>query len=95
MEAFVKKKPLTQQGAFRRDRNALRRAEREGVSDKDLINQMASTHSLPYSPQAYSEASGALIHTRANMNRETPIDDALEAIIQERKLSICKPELSV
>ena len=77
---------LTQQGAFRKDRNALNRAEKHNITDGDLIQKMAETHSNPNSAQAYSEASGAVIHTRANMNRETPINDALEAILKEHEI---------
>jgi len=77
------KRTLTQQGAFRKDRNALNRAEKHRVSDRDIINKMAEMHSNPNSAQAFSEAAGAVIHTRANMHKETPIANALDAILQE------------
>ena len=85
---------LTQQGAFRRDRNALNRAEKHNISDAEIINQMASTHSKPYTAQAYAEAAGALIHTRANMNKESPIYDALEAILEEKRGLVGNTELA-
>ena len=75
---------MTQQGAFRKDRNALNRAEKRDITDGDLIKKMAETHSNPNSPQAFAEASGAIIHTRANMCKETPIHDAFIAILEER-----------
>ena len=77
---------LTQQGAFRKDRNALNRAKKHNVTEGDLIKKMAETHSNPNSAQAYSEAAGTVIHTRANMNKETPINDALEAILKEHEI---------
>jgi len=77
---------LTQQGAFRKDRNALNRAEKYNITEGELIQKMAETHSNPNSAQAYSEAAGAVIHTRANMNKETPIHDALEAILKEHEI---------
>ena len=77
---------LTQQGAFRKDRNALNRAEKQGVTDKDIINKMAEMHSNHNSAQAFSEAAGAVIHTRANMSKETPIFNALEAILKESRV---------
>jgi len=77
---------LTQQGAFRKDRNALNRAAKKNITEGDLIQKMAETHSNPNSPQAYSEAAGAVIHTRANMNKKTPINDALEAILKEHEV---------
>lgn len=75
---------LTQQGAFRKDRNALNRAKKIDVSEGDIIKKMAETHSNPNSAQAFAEAAGAVIHTKANMNKETPIHDAFEAILEER-----------
>lgn len=76
---------FTQQGAFRKDRNALNRAEKAGITDGDIIKKMAETHSKPNSAQAFAEAAGAVIHTRANMNKEAPIHDAFEAILAEQK----------
>lgn len=75
---------LTQQGAFRKDRNALNRAKKADVSTADIINKMAETHSNPNSAQAFAEAAGAIIHVEANINKESPIHDAFEAIIEER-----------
>lgn len=76
---------LTQQGAFRKDRNALNRAKGADVSTAEIINKMAQTHSKPNSAQAFSEAAGAVIHVEANINKETPIHDAFEAILEERR----------
>lgn len=78
------KRTLTQQGAFRKDRNAINRAEQQKVSDKELINQMAATHSHPNTPGAFADAAGTLIHLRANMNKEIPVSDALDAILEQR-----------
>lgn len=78
-------KTLTQQGAFRKDRNAITKAKKNNISEKDIIMKMAETHSNPNSAQAVSEAAGALIHTLANMNKEAPIHDAVNAIVQENK----------
>ncbi|MGN2406916.1 hypothetical protein ACTACD_14225 [Pseudomonas syringae] len=78
------KRTRTQQGAFRRDRNAVQKAEREGITDKDIILKLAETHSKPYSPQAFAEAAGALIHLRANMDKTTPVADAVDALQVER-----------
>ncbi|TMP72734.1 hypothetical protein CWB76_01935 [Pseudoalteromonas sp. S1609] len=75
---------LTQQGAFRKDRNALNRAKKADVSTADIINKMAETHSKPNSAQAFAEAAGAIIHVEANINKESPIHDAFQAIIEER-----------
>ncbi|EMB4325910.1 hypothetical protein RJ492_004356 [Pluralibacter gergoviae] len=77
---------LTQQGAFRKDRNALNRAKKENVTTAEIINKMAATHSKPNSAQAFAEAAGAVIHVEANMNKETPVHDAFEAILEERKV---------
>lgn len=87
-------KTLTQQGAYRKDRNALNRADKNEISDREIIVQMAATHSKPNSAQAFAEAAGAVIHCRANMNRETPIFDAVEAILQDRKATSYNPKRS-
>jgi hypothetical protein len=76
-------KTLTQQGAFRKDRNALNRAKKQGITEGDIIKKMAETHSTPNSAQAFSEAAGAVIHTLSNMNKKAPIYDAFEAILHE------------
>lgn len=76
---------MTQQGAFRKDRDALNRAEKQAVTKGDLINQMAATHSVPNSPGAFAEAAGAIIHVEANLNKEAPVYDALEAILEQRR----------
>ncbi|WP_219704106.1 hypothetical protein [Marinomonas lutimaris] len=81
----MKKKTMTQQGAFRKDRNALSRAKKENITTADIINKMAETHSKPNSAQAFAEAAGAIIHVEANMNKETPVNDAFEAILEERR----------
>jgi hypothetical protein len=75
---------LTQQGAFRKDRNAINRSKKANVSTADIINKMAETHSKPNSAQAFAEAAGAVIHVEANINKEAPIHDAFEAILEER-----------
>lgn len=79
------KNTLTQQGASRRDRTALTRAEKNGLSEGDLIKKMAETHSEPNTAKAFLEATGAIIHTKANMAKESPIYEALEEILQEQK----------
>ena len=76
---------LTQQRAFRKDRNALSRAKKVDVSSADIINKMAETHSKPNSAQAFAEAAGAVIHVEANINKQSPIHDAFKAILEERK----------
>lgn len=76
---------LTQQAAFRKDRNALNKAAKLGINDAVLINKMAANHSNSNSPQAFAEAAGAIIHTRANMYKETPIDDAFKEILEDQR----------
>jgi hypothetical protein len=79
-----KKRALTQQGAFRKDRRALNVAEKCQISDREIINQMAASHSEPNSAQAISQAAAAILHTRAHMRKEAPISDAVKAIVKKR-----------
>lgn len=75
---------LTQKGAAKNDRNALNRAKKHNITDLDIINKLAMMHSNPCSAQAVSEAAGAVLHTQANMRKECPLYDAVNAIIKER-----------
>lgn len=75
---------LTQQGAAKNDRNALNRAKRHHITDLEIINKLAEMHSNPCSAQAVSEAAGAVLHTQANMKKECPLYDAVNAIVKER-----------
>ena len=75
---------LTQQGAAKKDRNALNRAKKHNITDLEIINKLAEMHSNPCSAQAVSEAAGVVIHTQANMNKKCPLYDAVNAIVTER-----------
>lgn len=77
-------KSITQQRAAKKDRNALNRAAKKNISDKEIINHLAENHTKPNSAEAMIEAAGAVIHTRCNMAKESPIHDAVEAIEAQR-----------
>lgn len=77
---------MTQQGAFRKDRNALISAEKKGFTDRQIINKMADAHSRPDSSEAIIESAGAVLHLRANMRRESPVADACKALFAEEAL---------
>lgn len=76
---------FTQQGAAKKDRNALTRARKHGISDREIINRLADAHSNPDSAEAVMEAAGVLAHTKCNMNKLSPLHDAVTSIIEERK----------
>ncbi|BDU22895.1 hypothetical protein [Dyella sp. GSA-30] len=79
------RRTFTQQGADRSDRYWLRVADRSDISDGDIINKLAELHSRPRSAEAFAQAVGAVLITRAHMRREAPIADAVQAIMEERK----------
>jgi hypothetical protein len=86
MSGFVpKSKAFTQQGAFRRDRRALDVAGKHDISDPEIVFEMAANHSEPNSAQAISEAAAALLHTRAHVRKESPIADAVSALVKKKK----------
>lgn len=75
----------TQQGAFRKDRNAVNFADNNDISERDMINEIASAHSDPDSAVAVIESAGALLHIRANMDKKSPAYDAVERIKARRR----------
>lgn len=75
-------KPLTQQGAFRRDRKALERAKSKGYTERDVVMEMTKTMDDPTSAKTVIEAAAAVNYMNALRNRETPIADAVDSLLQ-------------
>lgn len=75
-------KTLTQQGAFRRDRKALERAEKNGLTPRDVIMEMTKTMDDPTSAKSVIEAAAAVNYMNALRNKETPIADAVDSLLQ-------------
>lgn len=73
-------RPLTQKGAFAKDRNALRESRKSTGDDRALINQMVMMHPKPGSAEAFSWAAGSIQQVEANMQKKTPISDAWDMI---------------
>lgn len=75
-------KTLTQQGAFRRDRKALERAEKKGLTTRDIIMKMTENMANPDSAATVIQAAAAVNYMKALSNKETPIADAVDSLLQ-------------
>ena len=84
-------KTLTQQGAFRRERKALQRAIANGLTEKDIVMEMVKRMDNPDSAITLNQASAAVMYLTALCNKETPITDAVNAILQPSPDVIVQP----
>ncbi|HCS1410980.1 TPA: hypothetical protein OQM15_000945 [Shigella dysenteriae] len=85
------KKTLTQQGAFRKERKALQRAIANGLTEKDIVMEMVKRMDNPDSATTLNQASAAVMYLTALCNKETPITDAVNAILQQSPDVILQP----
>ncbi|EBU1118344.1 TPA: hypothetical protein LAM98_003208 [Escherichia coli] len=85
------KKTLTQQGAFRKERKALQRAIANGLTEKDIVMEMVKRMDNPDSAVTLNQASAAVMYLTALCNKETPITDAVNAILQQSPDVILQP----
>ena len=85
------KKTLTQQGAFRKERKALQRAIANGLTEKDIVMEMVKRMDNPDSAITLNQASAAVMYLTALCNKETPITDAVNAILQTSPDVIVQP----
>nr|WP_236941987.1 hypothetical protein [Escherichia coli] len=84
-------KTLTQQGAFRKERKALQRAIANGLTEKDIVMEMVKRMDNPDSAITLNQASAAVMYLTALCNKETPITDAVNAILQPSPDVIVQP----
>ncbi|ECS4582060.1 TPA: hypothetical protein ACIXZ4_004129 [Escherichia coli] len=85
------KKTLTQQGAFRKERKALQRAIANGLTEKDIVMEMVKRMDNPDSATTLNQASAAVMYLTALCNKETPITDAVNSILQPSPDVIVQP----
>ena len=85
------KKTLTQQGAFRKERKALQRAIANGLTEKDIVMEMVKRMDNPDSAVTLNQASAAVMYLTALCNKETPLTDAVNAILQQSPDVILQP----
>ena len=84
-------KPFTQQGAFRRERAALQRARSNGLTDMEIIAEMSKTMDNPGSAITVIQAATAIHYLEALCDKETPITDAVNAILKPSPGGIGQP----
>ncbi|WP_020397204.1 hypothetical protein [Thiolinea disciformis] len=78
----------TQQTRARKEFNALGRAEKAGITDAELINEMTQDMSNPESAQSIMQAAAAIMYMRGVKNGETPITDATNRCLARKKKTV-------
>lgn len=79
------KKTITQQTRARKEFKALGRAEKNNVTDQDLIQEMVKDMKNPGSAESVMQAAAALLYMRAVKNGDTPITDATNRCLKKQK----------
>ena len=75
----------TQQTRARKEFRALGRAEKNGISDAELIEEMQKDMENPGSAESIMQAAAAILYMRAVKNGETPITNATNRILMRKK----------
>lgn len=78
-------KSVTQQTRARKEFKAIERAEKNGVTEKEVVVEMTKTMSNPDSAETLQQASSALLYMKAVKSGETPITDAVNSCIKSKK----------
>jgi len=76
---------ITQQTRARKEFNALGRAEKNEITPRELANEMAKMSDDPDSAISLLQATASLPYMAGVKNGETPITDATNALLREKK----------
>lgn len=79
------KKFVTQQTRARKEFNALGRAEKNEITDNDVIQEMRQDMKNPDSAESIMQAAAAVMYMRAVKNGETPITDAVNRCLKRKR----------
>lgn len=80
------KNPLqTQQTRARKEFKALHRAEENGVTDAEIIQEIAKKHENPGSDEAVIAAATTVIYMRNVKEGATPITDAVNTCLERKR----------
>lgn len=82
----------TQQTRARKEFNALGRAEKNGITDTELVQEMTADMANPDSAASIMEAAAAVMYMRGVKGGETPITDATNRCLA-RKIKEEKADL--
>jgi hypothetical protein len=76
---------ITQQTRARKEMNALGRAEKAGITDAELVQEMTKDMSNPESAETIIQAASAVLYMRGVKNGETPITDATNRCLEKKR----------
>lgn len=80
------KNPLeTQQTRARKEFKALGRAEKNGITENDIVQEMVKDMSNPNSAKSLLEAAAAVMYMQSVKAGETPIKDAVDRCLAEKR----------
>jgi hypothetical protein len=84
----------TQQTRARKEFKALGRAEKNGITDAELVQEMAADMANPSSAESIMQAAAAVMYMRGVKGGETPITEATNRCL-ERKRKAAKAGLTI
>lgn len=90
----MKKFLETQQTRARKEYKALERADKNGITDAELITEMTKDMTKSNSAETIIQAAASLMYMRAVKEGETPITDATNRCLEQKRQAI-KTNLTV
>jgi hypothetical protein len=75
----------TQQTRARKEFKALGRAEKNDISEAEIVQEMTKTMANPNSAQAIMEAAAAVMYMSAVKRGDTPITDAVNSCLDKKR----------
>lgn len=75
----------TQQTRARKEFKALDRAEKAGITDAELVQEMARDMKNPESAESIMQAAAAVMYMRSVKNGEIPITEATNRCLERKK----------
>lgn len=75
----------TQQTRARKEFKALGRAEKAGITDAELVQEMTRNMNNPQSAESILQAAAAIMYMRGVKNGETPITEATNRYLERKK----------
>ena len=75
----------TQQTRARKEFNALGRAEKNDITDAELVQEMTSDMANPDSAESIMQAAAALMYMRGVKGGETPITEATNRVLARKR----------
>jgi hypothetical protein len=85
MRKFMKNPFETQQTRGRKEMKSLGRADKAGITDAELVQEMTKDMNNPESAKSIIQAASAVLYMRGVKNGDTPITDATNRCLEKKK----------